>query len=137
MMNRQPHSIERLRLAAVWIFEKQKMSFIMQLNSENTDQPIGSSPNGSKPPVVGSTVILGDCVQLMKGYADNYFDLAVVDPPYEGNDAIDLKNNNNFRKQATKRKVYHLFEKKNTKDEYYYKIVRVSTNTKIWGGNNY
>lgn len=50
------HSIERLRLAAVWIFEKQKMSFIMQLNSEHTDQPIGSIPNGSKPLVMGSTV---------------------------------------------------------------------------------
>lgn len=58
------------------------MSFIMQLNSENTDQPIGSSPNGSKPFVVGSTVILGDCVEIMKGFSDNQFDLAVVDPPY-------------------------------------------------------
>jgi hypothetical protein len=30
------------------------MSFIMKLNSENTDQPISSSPNGSKP-FVGSS----------------------------------------------------------------------------------
>ena len=82
MLECLPNGVQRLRLAAVWIFEKQKMSFIMQLNSENTDQPIGSSPNGSKPPVVGSTVILGDCVEVMKGFEDNQFDLAVVDPEY-------------------------------------------------------
>lgn len=25
---------------------------------------------------------LGDCVEGMKNYPDNYFDLAIVDPPY-------------------------------------------------------
>ena len=29
-----------------------------------------------------STVILGDCMKIMKEYPDKYFDLAVVDPPY-------------------------------------------------------
>lgn len=98
-------------------------------NSGSVSLPFG------KQTVVGSTVILGDCVQLMKEYEDGYFDLAVVDPPYEGNDAIDLKNNNNFRKQATKRKVYHLFENTMPNDEYFEQLFRVSKHQIIWGGN--
>jgi site-specific DNA-methyltransferase (adenine-specific) len=115
------------------------MSFIMQLNSENTDQPIGSSPNGSKPPVVGSTVILGDCVQLMKGYADKYFDLAIVDPPY-GIDA-DKKNNgkNSDRHEKTslaKLNKYKTGWDSNIPDiDYYNELLRVSKHQIIWGAN--
>ena len=29
-----------------------------------------------------------DNMELMSRYKDNYFDLAIVDPPYGGNDAI-------------------------------------------------
>ena len=46
------------------------------------DEITTSSPAFAKPPVVGSTVILGDCVEVMKGFEDNQFDLAIVDPPY-------------------------------------------------------
>jgi DNA modification methylase len=33
-----------------------------------------------------------DCMIDMVNYADNEFDLAIIDPPYGGNDAINLKN---------------------------------------------
>ena len=45
----------------------------------------------------------GDNMALMSRYEDNYFDLAIVDPPYGGNDAIGLKDNKKQGKQATKR----------------------------------
>ena len=32
-----------------------------------------------------------DCMEAMVGFDDNQFDLAIVDPPYGGNDAIGLK----------------------------------------------
>lgn len=32
--------------------------------------------------VIASTVYLRDCVAGMKDFPDNYFDLAIVDPPY-------------------------------------------------------
>ena len=48
-----------------------------------------------------------DNMELMSRYPDNYFELAIVDPPYGGNDAIGLKDNINNKKQATKRTNYH------------------------------
>ena len=43
-----------------------------------------------------------DCMEAMKEMKDNHFDLAIVDPPYGGNDAIGLKDNKTQGKQATK-----------------------------------
>lgn len=31
-----------------------------------------------------------DCLEVMKRYPDNYFDLAVVDPPYGGGGGVNL-----------------------------------------------
>jgi len=61
----------------------------MQLNSENTDQPIGSSPNGSKPFVMGSTVGLNEIycesnLETMSRMPDGFVDLTVTSPPYDG-----------------------------------------------------
>lgn len=65
------------------------MSFIMQLNSENTDQPIVSSPNGSKPFVMGSTDGLNEIycesnLETMSRMPDGFVDLTVTSPPYDG-----------------------------------------------------
>ena len=46
-------------------------------------------PTIGKPTVGSSTVYLMDCVEGMKHYPDNYFQLAIVDPPY-GIDAANL-----------------------------------------------
>jgi site-specific DNA-methyltransferase (adenine-specific) len=78
-----------------------------------------------------------DNMELMARYEDNYFDLAIVDPPYGGNDAIGLKDNNKEGKQATKRTDYNLFENVPPTTEYFDELKRVSKNQIIWGVNFY
>ena len=78
-----------------------------------------------------------DNMTLMSRYEDNYFDLAIIDPPYGGNDAINLKDNKTEGKQATKRKKYHSFENKFPKKEFFDELFRVSKNQIIWGVNFY
>ena len=78
-----------------------------------------------------------DNMELMARYEDNYFDLAIVDPPYGGNDAIGLKDNINNKKQATKRTNYKLFENKEPNTKYFEELKRVSKHQIIWGVNFY
>jgi site-specific DNA-methyltransferase (adenine-specific) len=78
-----------------------------------------------------------DNMELMKRYPDNHFDLAIVDPPYGGNDAIGLKDNINNKKQATKRTNYKLFENKEPNTKYFEELKRVSKHQIIWGVNFY
>lgn len=63
------------------------------------------------------TITNEDNMALMARYPDNYFDLAIVDPPYGIGiakwDAIDMK----------------------PKDEYFKELFRCSKNQIIWGGN--
>ena len=79
-----------------------------------------------------------DNMDLMARYPDNYFDLAIVDPPY----GIDLANMNmglGKSKKASKVKN-RKWSKKDwdnevpTKD-YFNELFRVSVNQIIWGGN--
>lgn len=38
-----------------------------------------------KPVIIGgATLYLGDCMEHLRSYADNHFDVAIVDPPYVG-----------------------------------------------------
>lgn len=78
-----------------------------------------------------------DCMEYMKECADNQFDLAIVDPPYGGNDAIGLKDNKKQGKQATKRTNYNVFENVAPTPEYFTELKRVSKNQIIWGVNFY
>lgn len=78
-----------------------------------------------------------DNIKLMARYKDNHFDLAIVDPPYGGNDAIGLKDNTTTNKQATKRTNYNVFENVAPPFEYFEELKRVSKNQIIWGVNFY
>jgi len=78
-----------------------------------------------------------DNMQLMARYEDNYFDLAIVDPPYGGNDAIGLKDNKTQGKQATKRTDYNVFQNIAPSKKYFDELIRVSKNQIIWGVNFY
>lgn len=78
-----------------------------------------------------------DNMQLMARYPNNYFDLAIVDPPYGGNDAIGLKDNKTKGKQATRRTDYKIFENTEPQTEYFEELIRVSKNQIIWGVNFY
>ena len=76
-----------------------------------------------------------DNMTLMSRYEDNYFDLAIVDPPYGNNDAIGLIDNASGKKQATRRTNYKVFENVAPTDEYWHELMRVSKNQIVWGAN--
>jgi len=78
-----------------------------------------------------------DNMELMARYEDNYFDLAIVDPPYGGNDAIGLKDNTSKNKQATKRTNYNVFKNIAPSKKYFDELIRVSKNQIVWGVNFY
>tara|TARA_R100001463_G_scaffold15386_4_gene40274 strand:- start:12501 stop:13103 length:603 start_codon:yes stop_codon:yes gene_type:complete len=76
--------------------------------------------------------ITNECnMQLMSRYKDNYFDLAIVDPPY----GIDVtKMNMGSRKRSAEDKSKNWDNSTPTK-EYFEELFRVSRNQIIWGGN--
>ena len=85
-----------------------------------------------------SEVYLMDCVEGMKHYPDNYFDLAVVDPPY----GIDIasKFGGEKRKSGKGCAMKTAFTKKNwdlsiPEMQYFTELFRVSKNQIIWGAN--
>jgi len=73
-----------------------------------------------------------DCMEYMSTVPDKFFDLAIVDPPYQGNDAIGLTNSNGH---AANRKNYHVFENIMPEDTYFKELRRISKNQIVWGGN--
>lgn len=80
-----------------------------------------------------SKVILGDCIEVMKGFADNHFDLAIVDPPYGININVSIG-----RRKGDKKSNYHKFAGNDSSipnEEYFDELFRVSKNQIIWGGN--
>ena len=84
------------------------------------------------------TITNEDNMELMARYPDNYFDLAIVDPPY----GIDLANMNmglGNTPKASKSKN-RKWKAKNwdsaiPSNEYFKELFRVSKNQIIWGGN--
>ena len=78
-------------------------------------------------------LILDDCMNVMKKYEDNHFDLAIVDPPYR-----DAKDNdmNQWNRKTIKKGRLKDWNDKPTK-EYFDELFRVSKNQIIWGANNF
>jgi site-specific DNA-methyltransferase (adenine-specific) len=79
-----------------------------------------------------------DCMDFMRDIPDNYYELAIVDPPY-GIDA-DVKNNTDkkqTKKSASKSKKYgsQLWDSDIPTDEYFDELKRVSKKQIIWGAN--
>jgi site-specific DNA-methyltransferase (adenine-specific) len=83
------------------------------------------------------TITNEDCMKLLKRTPDNFYELAICDPPYGGNDAIGLKDNKKQGKQATKRTNYKVFDNVAPSVEYFNELKRVSKNQIIWGVNFY
>ncbi len=85
--------------------------------------------------MIQSNVYLMDCIEGMKQYADNHFDLAVVDPPYGiGEDG--LKNHSRGGGNAKSRKYTpKVWDSKIPTAEYFEQLLRVSKNQIVWGGN--
>jgi site-specific DNA-methyltransferase (adenine-specific) len=93
-------------------------------------------------------LILDDCMNVMKKYEDNHFDLAIVDPPYGGAGDDKLEKGGRFGGIFDKYKVSRTgggYAKKYGKKiidwdlappkEYFDELFRVSKNQIIWGGN--
>lgn len=85
------------------------------------------------------TITNEDNMQLMARYPDNYFDLAIVDPPY-GVEEITGKEFSHGRGKL-KNRVFNIGNEKinkwdkSPKKEYFEELFRVSKNQIIWGGN--
>jgi len=77
-----------------------------------------------------------DCLEAMKAYPDNYFELAIVDPPY----GIGFSN---YERGSSGIKVKERYTKNGNKNwdneipssEYFAELERISVNRIIWGGN--
>jgi site-specific DNA-methyltransferase (adenine-specific) len=77
-----------------------------------------------------------DNMELMSRYPDNYFDLAICDPPYGiGEDGA----KNHSRAKATRPKMYTAknWDSSAPNKEYFIELKRVSKNVIIWGANHF
>lgn len=78
-----------------------------------------------------------DCLEGMKQFPDNYFDLAIVDVPYGIGECGDK---NHTRGKIVKAKDYKAFSGNDLQapnDEYFKELFRVSKNQIIWGANHF
>jgi len=68
-----------------------------------------------------------DNLEIMRGYKDNEFDLAIVDPPY----GIDIETSGTYFKQFKTKG----WDNSLPSSEYFEELKRVSKNQIVWGGN--
>jgi site-specific DNA-methyltransferase (adenine-specific) len=85
---------------------------------------------------VPSVVYNEDCVEGLKRFSDNHFDLAIVDPPY----GLGKRTTDGGSKKNTQTKFMDDIRRSNWDDnvptaEYWEQLFRVSKNQIIWGGN--
>ena len=67
-----------------------------------------------------------DCMDLLKQTPDNYYSLAIVDPPYGC-----IKENTEFKRRGMKVLNWDVIPS----DDYFNQLFRVSKNVIIWGAN--
>lgn len=84
-------------------------------------------------------IIHADCMEIMKQTPDNYYSLAICDPPY-GIGEKGRRNKAGDRPTAKwknpKSKIYKAFDdSKPPSEDYFIELQRVSKNQIIWGGN--
>jgi site-specific DNA-methyltransferase (adenine-specific) len=83
------------------------------------------------------TITNEDNMELMARYPDNYFDLAIVDPPYGIKDSKRIRNDNKGRGlNRWKNKSNIEWDNKPT-DNYWNELFRISKNQIVWGANNF
>ena len=81
-----------------------------------------------------------DNMQLMSRYPDNYFELAIVDPPY----GVGVFTSDGYTSKEGKRfksnKLFHdsyAWNKSAPNDKYFKELKRISKNRIVWGSNYY
>ena len=108
-----------------------------ELQHSTIGQSGQSIPPEAKPllSAVPSTVVyLEDCVKALKRFDDNYFDVAIVDPPYgigeaDGRCRTRKKHNNRVRHEKKD------WDNQRPSAEYWEQLFRVSKNQIVWGAN--
>jgi site-specific DNA-methyltransferase (adenine-specific) len=77
-----------------------------------------------------------DCVEAMKEYPDNYYSLALVDPPYGIKASSGASTNGTMRKKIASGEIKGGdWDNAVPNKEYFEELFRVSKNQIIWGGN--
>jgi len=79
-------------------------------------------------------IINEDNMELMARYPDNYFEIAIVDPPY----GIKVNHNMGRRKgdkSSDYKKAY--WDNESPPLKYFYELFRVSRNQIVWGANHF
>ena len=79
------------------------------------------------------TITNEDNMQLMARYPDNYFELAIVDPPY----GIERFKKGSLRFDKSEKAKNGLQWDIKPSDEYFKELFRVSKNQIVWGANNF
>ena len=107
-----------------------------ELNHIEIKLEVGNSTKPLLPAVPSSEVYLEDCVKALKRYADNHFDLAIVDPPY-GLERFKANDGGNSKKITTFGDKDKNWNNIKPTAEYWNELFRVSKNQIVWGGNNF
>lgn len=83
-------------------------------------------------------IILGDCLEVMKGMPDKCVDLILTDPPYGIDYGKQLIKGEEFKDKTNKHGWRNFgnpeWDSKKPEKEYFDEIVRISKNQIIWGG---
>ncbi len=104
------------------IHTKKAFNFIMELWNAKIDKICIENPPG---------IYNMDCLEAMKEFPDNFFELAIVDPPYGIGDVTTSKGN---KKRKTAHKTV-TWNKEIPSSEYFEELYRISINQIIWGAN--
>jgi len=78
-----------------------------------------------------ATLILADCMDIMRDMPDKAFDLAIVDPPY----GININMNMGRRAGQPKAHIEKPWDSSTPPLWYFEELVRVTENQIVWGGN--
>lgn len=82
-----------------------------------------------------------DCMAGMKEFPDQFFDLAIVDPPYgiSYDKQVAINGGTKYGNAATEKKIYHTsnWDDHRPTKEYFTELIRVSKKQIIWGGTTF
>ena len=81
-------------------------------------------------------IINEDCMEIMRKYSDNYFDLAIIDPPY-GIERFKKPSGKTRFKSSKLMQEQGLTWDKKPSEKYWNELFRISKNQIIWGANNF
>lgn len=78
----------------------------------------------------------GNCMEWMKQVSDNYYDLAIIDPPY-GIKEDGLKNHSRGKLAQTRKYTPKEWDNNSPDVSFFNELIRISKNQIIWGANHF